>query len=110
MMKNVRIHPLIPTLPGLAERNPQKGETAASFTAQAIREDMEHRQEWSEFVARGIASRDEAKRTGIYVAPDAVIGRLGRMLARIKANRTRLTPQVEHAGEFTRQGRDSDRY
>lgn len=85
-MRNPRFQPLIPTLPAAAEQNLQKGETASSFVAQAIRESMDRRKHWSEFAARGLASREEAKCTGIYIAADAVVGRLERMLAQAKSD------------------------
>jgi hypothetical protein len=70
----------------------QEGETVSGFVAQAIREDIAHLGHQREFIARGLASRDNAKRTGNYVAADTVMGRLKEMLATVKASaRTTIT-------------------
>jgi len=47
---------------------------------------FERRQARREFIARGLRSRDEARRTGNYVNADVVIGRLEKMLARAKTS------------------------
>ena len=47
---------------------------------------FERRQARREFIARGLRSRAEARRTGRYVKSDAVIGRLEKMLAHAKAS------------------------
>ncbi|MBC7860875.1 MAG: hypothetical protein H7Z39_19300 [Burkholderiaceae bacterium] len=39
------------------------------------------------FIARALASRDNAKRTGVYVRADAVIARLEVMLAAARAGK-----------------------
>jgi hypothetical protein len=49
---------------GRSESVLQDGETLSSFVEQSIREGIERRRLQSEFIARGIASRDEARRTG----------------------------------------------
>ena len=76
-----------PELREVAERSLQEGETISGFVEQAIRESIERRGHQREFVARGLASRDNAKRIGNYVAADAVMGRLKGMLAAAKAGK-----------------------
>jgi predicted transcriptional regulator len=76
-----------PELREAAEQSLQEGETISGFVEQAIRESIERRGHQREFVARGLASRDNAKRTGNYVAADAVMERLKGMLATAKAGK-----------------------
>jgi hypothetical protein len=49
-----------------------EGESVAEFVEAAVRASVERRRVHSEFVARGLRSRDEAKRTGDYVDADDV--------------------------------------
>lgn len=76
-----------PELREAAEQSLLEGETISGFVEQAIRESIERRGHQREFVARGLASRDNAKRTGNYVAADAVMERLKGMLATAKAGK-----------------------
>ncbi|OXJ13011.1 YlcI/YnfO family protein [Burkholderia sp. HI2500] len=69
-----------PELRDAAEDVLQEGETLSSFVEQSIREGIERRRLHSEFIARGLASRDEARRTGEYVSSSEVLERLGRRL------------------------------
>ncbi|RQS28482.1 prevent-host-death protein [Burkholderia sp. Bp8992] len=69
-----------PELRDAAENVLQEGETLSSFVEQSIREGVERRRFQSEFIARGIASRDDARRTGEYVSSVEVLERLGRRL------------------------------
>jgi predicted transcriptional regulator len=75
-----------PELRDAAEAVLQEGESLSSFLEQSIRESIERRQAQREFIARGLRSRDEARRTGKYVKSDAVIGRLEKRLARAKSS------------------------
>ncbi len=70
-----------------AEQCLQEGETISQFVEQSIRENIERRRHQSEFIARGLASRDEAQRTGTWVASDVVMARLEGMLADAKAGK-----------------------
>ena len=74
-----------PALRQAAEDNLQHGETLSGFVEQSIRDSISRRQHQREFVARGLASRDEAARTGQYVSADAVLGKLEAMLTQAKA-------------------------
>lgn len=68
-----------------AEDSLREGETISSFVEQSIRDSIERRQHQREFLVRGLASREEAARTGEYVSSDVVLGKLEQMLAKAKA-------------------------
>jgi hypothetical protein len=53
-----------PELREAAESVLQDGETLSGFIAASLRETIQRRRVRAEFVARGLASREEAKRTG----------------------------------------------
>ena len=65
-----------------AERVLQEGESLSSFVEQSIRSNIAHRQIQQEFIARGLASRDEAGLNGEYFSSDEVLKELDEMLAR----------------------------
>jgi predicted transcriptional regulator len=75
-----------PDLRDAAEGVLEEGESLSSFLEQSIRESIERRQAQREFIARGLRSRDDARRTGKYVKSEAVIGRLETMLTRAKTS------------------------
>jgi len=62
-----------------------KGETLSSFIEQSLRANIEHRQWQAEFVARGLASRDEARKTNEYFAAEEVLQELDDMLSRAES-------------------------
>lgn len=74
-----------PKLRQAAERVLQEGESLSSFVEQSIRETVERRLVQREFIARGLQSREDARRTGRYVSSAAMLGQLKKMLARAKA-------------------------
>ncbi|MDN7183346.1 prevent-host-death protein [Caballeronia sp. SEWSISQ10-4 2] len=74
-----------PELREAAESVMQKGESLSAFVEQAIRENILRRQHHSEFVARGLASRDDAKRGGDYISADEMLSRLSKRLDAAKA-------------------------
>ncbi len=78
-----------PELREQLERVLQEGETLSSFVESSVRETVRRRAEQAEFVARGIASLAEARRTGRYVDAGAVVAKLQTRLdkARSKAHR-----------------------
>ncbi len=76
-----------PELRQAAEDSLQEGETISSFVEQSIRDSIERRQRQREFLARGLASRDKAARTGEYVSAQTVLGKLEQMLAKAKASK-----------------------
>jgi predicted transcriptional regulator len=64
-----------------------EGETLTQFVEASVRASVERRRMQAEFIARGLRSRDETRRTGDYVDADVVIDGLQRKL---DAARTRL--------------------
>ena len=68
-----------------AESVLREGETLSSFVEQALRSSIDHRRAQQAFIARGLASRDEAKRTGEYFESDEVLRELDAMLAKAEA-------------------------
>jgi hypothetical protein len=71
-----------PELREAAEGVLQDGETLSGFIETSVRETIERRRTRAEFIARGLVSRDEARRTGVYVAASTVHAELGKMLAK----------------------------
>ena len=61
-----------PELRQAAEAVLREGESLSSFVEESIRADVDRRRTRSEFVARGLAAREEARRTGEYFAADEV--------------------------------------
>jgi len=79
------IFPLLrvdPELREAAESVLEEGETLSGLIERSVREAIERRRMRAEFIARGLASRDEALRTGCYVSAGAVHLELGEMLAK----------------------------
>lgn len=64
-----------------------EGETLSQFVEASVRASVERRRLQAEFIARGLRSRDAARRTGDYVDADEVIDGLQRKL---DAARSRL--------------------
>jgi hypothetical protein len=52
------------------------GETLSEFVEASVRSAVERRRIQTEFIARGLRSRDEARRTGEYIDADVVIAGL----------------------------------
>lgn len=65
-----------------AEAALMEGETLSGFVLEAIQFNIQRRTMQQEFVARGLAARDEARRTGIYISADEVLAGLDKTLAR----------------------------
>ena len=83
-MPSLRVEP---ELRDAAESGLQDGETLSGFIEASVRETIERRRSRAEFIARGMASREEAKRTGVYFAADRVHAELGQMLAKAKVRK-----------------------
>lgn len=73
-----------PELREAAESVLEDGESLSSFIEASVRQTIERRRTRAEFIARGLASREDAKRTGAYFPAEAVHAELGRMLARAR--------------------------
>ncbi|OGS91606.1 MAG: prevent-host-death protein [Gallionellales bacterium GWE2_58_10] len=88
MMKTVTKTSTIPPLRvneevrAAAEAALMEGETLSGFVLEAIQFNIQRRALQQEFVARGLAARDEARRTGKYVSADEVLAGLDNTLAR----------------------------
>ena len=65
-----------------AEAALMEGETLSGFVLEAIQFNIQRRTMQQEFVARGLAARDEARRSGEYVSADEVLAGLDKTLAR----------------------------
>lgn len=65
-----------------AEAALMEGETLSGFVLESIQHNIQRRTMQQEFVARGLAARDEARRTGKYVSADEVLAGLDKTLAR----------------------------
>lgn len=76
-----------PDLRQAAERVLEDGETLSSFVEQSIREHIERRLVQQEFIARGLRSGDNARRTGNYIDAADVVTKLEQMLEAAKAGR-----------------------
>jgi predicted transcriptional regulator len=76
-----------PELRHAAEDVLQDGESLSSFVEQSLRLNIEHRRAQQAFIARGLASRDDAKQSGEYFAAEDVLHDLDDLLAqaRVKA-------------------------
>lgn len=69
-----------PELRKSAEAVLKKGESLSSFMEQSLRDEVNRRRVQAEFIARGLAARAEAKRTGVYYTVDEVMGSLRQIL------------------------------
>jgi predicted transcriptional regulator len=57
-----------------------ENETLSSFVEESLRANIERRLHNQAFIARGLASRDEAKRTGEYYSAESVLAELDDIL------------------------------
>ena len=69
-----------PKLREAAQNVLASGETLSSFLEESLRSNIERRLHQQAFIARGIASRDEAKATQEYYSADSVMAELADML------------------------------
>jgi hypothetical protein len=65
-----------------AEAALMEGETLSSFVLEAIQFNILRRSMQQEFVARGLAARDEARQAGQYLSIDEVLAGLDKTLTR----------------------------
>ena len=72
-----------------AEAALMEGETLSGFVLEAIQFNIQRRAMQQEFVARGLAARNEARRTGKYVSADEVLAGLDKTLARSRKTAAR---------------------
>lgn len=81
-----------PELREAAESVLLEGETLSGFIEASVRETILRRRTRAEFIARGLASRDDAKRNGEYIDADVVHTQLAAKLAKA---RTRLQKKFD---------------
>jgi predicted transcriptional regulator len=73
-----------PELRQAAEEILRPGETLSAFVEDSLRRNVEFRKTQQEFVARGLASRDAAKTSGVYVSSEEVLQELDDILTKAK--------------------------
>ena len=85
-MKTTTIPPLrvSAALRKQAESVLERGESLSGFVLDSITRGIEYRKARQEFIARGLASAEKAKKTGDYVPAEKVIDKLARRLAQAK--------------------------
>jgi len=66
-----------------------EGETLSEFVEASLRASVERRRVQAEFIARGLRSLDEARRTGDLVDADVVVASLQRKLDTARARITK---------------------
>ena len=69
-----------------------EGETVSEFVEASVRATVLRRRNQAEFIARGLRSLDDARRTGGYVDADVVVQKLQRKLE-IARSRKPATPR-----------------
>lgn len=74
-----------PELRRAAEGVLREGESLSGFMLQSLRDEVSRRQSQAAFIARGLAAREDARRTGTYFTADSVHGELRAMLTKAKA-------------------------
>jgi predicted transcriptional regulator len=89
-MKTATLPPLRvePELRKAAESVLHEGESLSSFMEQSLRDEVNRRRMQAEFIARGLASREEAKRTGVYYTVEESMAKLDAILARHKPGKS----------------------
>ena len=65
-----------PTLRAAIEAQLREGESMSEFVESAVRDAVKKRQDQDAFIARGLASLEEAKRAGQFIEADVVIRQL----------------------------------
>ncbi len=76
-----------PELRQAAEDILRPGETLSAFVEDSLRRNVEFRRTQQEFIARGLASRDEAKRSGVYFSSEEVLAELDAIIDGAKASK-----------------------
>ena len=69
-----------PALRKAAEDVLQEGETLSGFVEHSVRAQIRLRQQREEFIARGLASRDKARETGVYYTAEESLAALDELL------------------------------
>ncbi len=85
-MKTATMPPLRvqPELRQAAEEILRPGETLSAFVEDSLRRNVAFRRTQQEFITRGLASRDEAKKTGVYFSAGEVLAELDSIITDTK--------------------------
>jgi predicted transcriptional regulator len=78
-----------PELRAAAESVLKEGETLSAFVEDSLKRQINYRKTQAEFIARGLAAREEARRTGEYYTSEEVLAMLRRKLEEARAARDR---------------------
>lgn len=73
-----------PELRQAAEAVLHEGESLSGLMEKSLRDEVNRRHLQAEFMARGLAARDDARRTGLYHTPEQSLAALDAILARHK--------------------------
>lgn len=73
-----------PELREAAESVLQKGESLSALMEQSLRDEVRRRRHQAEFIARGLASREQARQTGRYLDAQDVLDGLQARLDRAR--------------------------
>lgn len=76
-----------PALRQAAEDVLEEGETLSGFVEASVRAQIELRRSQAAFIQRGLASREKARKTGVYVSSGALLKKLEGRLIRAKKSR-----------------------
>lgn len=76
-----------PELRQAAEEALLEGESLSSLIESSLREEVNRRRMQAEFIARGLAAREESRRTGVYYTVDEVMGSLRDILESAKTKK-----------------------
>ena len=71
-----------PELREAAESVLQQGESLSGLMEKSLRDEVTRRRNQAEFIARGLAAREDARRTGVYFTVDESLARLDAVLAK----------------------------
>ena len=90
-MKTATLPPLRvePELREAAEAALREGESLSNLMEQSLRDEVNRRRNRAEFIARGLAAREEARRTGVYYTADEEHAELRDMLTQAEARAVR---------------------
>lgn len=78
-----------PELRAAAESVLKEGETLSAFIEDSLRRQVAYRKTQSEFIARGLASAEEARQTGVYYSAEEVLAELKGMLDARRAEKSK---------------------
>lgn len=69
-----------PDLRAAAESVLEEGETLSAFVETSLRRQIDFRRVQKEFIARGLAAREESRRTGLYFTAEQSLAALDRII------------------------------